>query len=84
MPENPQALFQLAKILYQRGNFDGAREYLKNVTCTGDPSAEVFVVCTCGSNVALVTILPRAVWRTVAAQVPDSPEYQELLRGNFE
>ena len=84
MPENPQALFQLAKILYQRGNFDGAREYLKTVTRTGDPSAEVLwlylrVERRLGDN---------STESSLAAQLrrkyPDSPEYQELLRGNFE
>jgi len=57
---------------------------LKNVTRTGDPSAEVLwlylrVERRLGDN---------STESSLAAQLrrkyPDSPEYQELLRGNFE
>ena len=84
MPENAQGLFQLAKILYLRGNYDAAREYLKNVTRSGEPSAEVLwlylrVERRLGNNSAESSLAAQ-----LRRKYPDSPEYQEFLRGNFE
>ena len=40
-PDNPQALFQLALISYKRGNYDAAKQHLKNVLRLSDPAADV-------------------------------------------
>lgn len=84
MPENSQALFQLAKILYLKGNYDAAREYLKRVTGSSEPSAEVLwlylrVERRLGDGSAEASLASQ-----LRRKYPDSPEYQELLRGNFE
>lgn len=84
MPENPQALFQLAHILYLKGNSDAAREYLKRVTRSGEPSAEVLwlylrVERRLGDSSAESSLAAQ-----LRRKYPDSPEYQEFLRGNFE
>lgn len=40
MPDNPQALLQLANISYKRGNYDAAKEHLKKVVRLSNPNAE--------------------------------------------
>lgn len=83
-PENWQALLQLAVVTYKRGNYDAAREHMKNVVRLSDPSAEALWL--------FLRIERRLGDRTAEASLssqlrrkyPDSPEYQELLKGNFE
>lgn len=83
-PNNPQALLQLANISYKRGNYDAAREHLKNMVRLSDPDAE---------GLWLYLRVERRLGDrnsegSMAAQLrrkfPDSPEYQEFLKGNFE
>lgn len=84
MRDNPPALIQLAKISYLRGNDDAAREHLKNVIRQTDPDAETLWL--------LLRIERRAGDRSAESSLiaqlrrkfPDSPEYQEFLKGNFE
>lgn len=83
-PENPQALFQLAAINYQRGNYDAAAQHLNNVVRLSDPSAEALWL-----SLRVQRRLGDAqAESSFAAQLrrkfPDSPEYQELLKGNYQ
>lgn len=83
-PDNPQALFQLANISYQRGNVDAARAQLMNIVRANEPSAEVLWLLLrverrlgdATAEASLATQLRR--------KYPDSPETQMLLKGNFE
>jgi type IV pilus assembly protein PilF len=82
--DNPQALLQLAKISYQRGNYDAAREHLKSVVRQVDPDAEtlwllVRVEHRLGDRSAQSSLIAQ-----LRRKYPDSPEYQEFLKGNFE
>lgn len=83
-PENPPALFQLAIILYKRGNFDGAREHLKNVVRLSDPSAEVLWLFLRVDRHLGNRESESSLTAQLRRKYPDSPEYQELLKGNFE
>jgi type IV pilus assembly protein PilF len=83
-PDNPQALFQLAGISFKRGSPEAAREQLKKVLRLNDPNAEALWL--------LIRIEHRLGDRSAEAnyssqlrqKFPDSPEYQELLKGSFE
>ena len=84
MPENPQAFFHLANASYKRGNFDAAKKHLSDAVRFVDPGPELLW---------LFLRVERRLGnesdeRSLAAQLrrkfPDSPEYQELLKGNFE
>ena len=81
---NPRALFQLAIISYKRGNLDAAKELLKNVVRSSDPDAEVLWLYLRVER----RLGERQSENSLAAQLrrkhPDSPEYQEFLKGNFE
>lgn len=83
-PENPQALLQLAGINYKRGNYEAARKLLSNALRTVEPNAEMLW---------LALRLDRRMGEQAAEKdraiqlrrkFPGSPEYQELLKGNFE
>jgi len=83
-PENPQALYHLANVSYKRGNFDAARKHLNDAVRLVDPGPDMLwlflrVERRLGNQAdekSLATQLRR--------KFPDSPEYQELLKGNFE
>lgn len=84
-PDNPQARYHLAVIAFKRGNNDAARMHLTEVVKTmHEPSADVLwlllrVERKLGNKTAedsLAALLRR--------KHPDSAEYQELLKGNFE
>jgi len=82
--DNPQALFQLARISYLRGNYDAAREHLKNMVRQTDPDAETLwlslrVEHRLGDRSAESSLIAQ-----LRRKFPDSPEYQEFLKGNFE
>ncbi len=83
-PENWQALLQLAVVTYKRGNYDAAREHMKNVVRLSDPSAEALwlflrIERRLGDRPAESSLTAQ-----LRRKYPDSPEYQELLKGNFE
>lgn len=83
-PNNPQALFQLANISYKRGNYAAAKEHLNKVLRLNDPNAEMLWL--------LLRTERRLGDRTAEGnhanqlrrKFPDSSEYQEYLKGNFE
>jgi type IV pilus assembly protein PilF len=84
VPDNWQSLFQLANISYKRGNFEAAREHLKNVVRLTDPGADVLwlflrVERRLGDRSAEGSLMSQ-----LRRKFPDSPEYQAFLKGNYE
>ena len=84
MPDNPQALYQSAYISYKRGNFDAAKEHLKKVIRLSNPDAEALwlflrVERRLGNNMDVDSLTAQ-----LRRQFPDSPQYQDYLKGNFE
>ena len=84
MPDNPQALLQLANISYKRGNYDAAKEHLKKVVRLSNPNAEALwlflrVERRLGNSSDEISLAAQ-----LRRKYPDSPEYQEFLKGNFE
>jgi type IV pilus assembly protein PilF len=83
LPDNPQALFELANISYKRGNYAAAAEHLKNVVNLSDPNAAALwlylrVERRLGDSQAESSFAAQ-----LRRKYPDSPEYQELLKGNY-
>lgn len=83
-PENPQAVLQLAQISYRNGNYDAAKKHLSDVVRLSDPNAEALWL-----SLRIERRLgDRAAESSLMAQLrrkyPDSPEVQELVKGNFE
>ena len=83
-PENPQALFQLAIISYKRGNYDAARQHLKNVVRLSDPGADVLWLSLRVERRLGDSEAERSFTAQLRRKYPDSPEYLEFLKGNFE
>lgn len=83
-PDNPRALFQLAQIAYLRGNYDAAKLHLAKVMNVTDPAADALWLFLRVER----RLGDREAESSFAAQLrrkfPDSPEYQEFLKGNFE
>lgn len=82
--DNPQALFQLATISYKRGNYEAAREHLRSVVRVNEPSAEILWLLLRIERRLADRLAEENYTRQLRRKFPDSPEYQELLKGNFE
>lgn len=82
--DNPQALVQLAKISYLRGNYDAAREHLRNVVRQTDPDAETLWLLLRIEHRAGDRAAESSLIAQLRRKYPDTPEYQEFLKGNFE
>ena len=84
-PGDLQAQYHLAVIGYKRSNFDAARMYLMEVIKNmPEPTPEVLwlllrVERKLGDKTAEDSLAAR-----LRRKFPDSPEYQELMKGNFE
>lgn len=83
-PENPRALFQLATVSYKRGNYDAAKLHLSNVVRQSDPDAEVLWLYLRTERRLGDSSSENSLAAQLRRKYPDSPEYQELLKGNFE
>lgn len=83
-PENPQGLLQLANISYKRGNYDAAKLHLSKAFRSNDPNAEALWLFLRIER----RLGDRSAEGNYANQLrrkfPDSSEYQEFLKGNFE
>jgi type IV pilus assembly protein PilF len=83
-PGNPQALYHLAQISYRRANFDAAREHLKAAIRASEPGSDMLWLALRVER----RLGDRQAEASFAAQLrrkfPDSKEYQEFLKGNFE
>jgi type IV pilus assembly protein PilF len=83
-PDNPQALLQLASINYKRGNFELAKKQLSDVVRKVEPNAELLWLALrierrLGDRAAEAGYISQ-----LRRKFSGSPEYQELLKGNFE
>ena len=83
-PEHPQALYHMADISYKRGNFEGAKERLMTLVRKMEPHAEVLWLLLrterqLGNKSAEANLATQ-----LRRKFPESPEYQALLKGNFE
>lgn len=83
-PDNTQATFQLAGINYKRGKLEEAKKLIAAVTRRVEPNAELLWL---GLRVER-QLGDRAAEANYATQLrrkfSGSPEYQALLKGNFE
>jgi type IV pilus assembly protein PilF len=82
--ENPQALFQLANIGYKLGNYDAAKKHLSEVVRLSDPSAEVLWLFLRVERRLGDRLAESSLTAQLRRKYPDSAEYQEFLKGNFE
>ncbi|MDR2451119.1 MAG: type IV pilus biogenesis/stability protein PilW [Candidatus Accumulibacter sp.] len=84
MPNNPQALYHLGEAAYLRGNYDAARKHLMSAFQLTDPGPEMLWLLLRTER----RLGNRADEQSLAIQLrrryPDSPEYQELLKRNYE
>ncbi|WP_263772986.1 type IV pilus biogenesis/stability protein PilW [Propionivibrio soli] len=83
-PDNARALYQLAAITYKRGNYDAAREHLTKITRTREPNAETLWLLLRTERRLGDRIAENSLAAQLRRNYPDSPEYRELLKGNFE
>jgi type IV pilus assembly protein PilF len=83
-PDNPQGLFQLANISYKRGNYDAAREHLKKALRFSNPGAEALWLSLRIERRLGDRLAEANYSNQLRLKFPDSPEYQEFLKGNFE
>ena len=82
--DNPQALFLLARINYQRGNYDAARENLRSVIRQTEPDAATLWLLLRIEHRAGDAVAEGSLIAQLRRKFPDTPEYQEFLKGNFE
>lgn len=82
--DNPKALLLLARINYLRGNYDAARLHLNNVIRQTDPDAETLWLALRIEHRAGDAVAEGSLIAQLRRKFPDSPEYQEFLKGNFE
>lgn len=82
--ENPAALFQLATISYKQGNYDAAKKHLTDVVSLSDPGSEVLWLFVRVSRRLKEEEAESSFTAQLRRKFPDSPEYAELLKGNFE
>lgn len=83
-PNSPAALFQVARIAYLRGNDDAARMYLKKVFDLVDANAEVLWLALRVERRLGDAQAQNSYAAQLRRRFPDSPEYNQLLKGNFE
>jgi len=83
-PDNHQALFQLALISYKRGNYDAARQHLRNVVRLSEPGADVLWLFVRVERRLGDAQSEGSFTAQLRRKYPDSPEYLEFLKGNFE
>ena len=84
MPENPQALYHLANVSYKRGNFDAARKRMMQAVNLVDPGPEMLWLLLRIERRLGNQVDEQSLTSQLRRQFPDSDEYQELLKGNFE
>ena len=83
-PENQQAKFQLADISYKRGNYDAARLQLMDLVRTSEPTPEALWLLLRTERRLGDKSAEDSLTMQLRRKYPDSPEYQALLKGNYE
>ncbi|MDR1935951.1 MAG: type IV pilus biogenesis/stability protein PilW [Candidatus Accumulibacter sp.] len=84
MPGHPQALYHLADVYYHRGNFDAARKQLMEVLNLVDPEPEILWLLLRVERRLGNKADEQSLTLQLRRRFPDSPQYQELLKGNYE
>ena len=82
--ETPQTIYQLANILYLRGNADAARKYLTDLVRATEPNAEILWLLIRVERKLGNSNAESSLTAQLRRNFPDSPEYQALLKGSFE
>lgn len=83
-PNNPQALMQLAHINYRRGNLEVARQQVSDVLRKVEPNAELLWLAVRIEHHLGERSTEASYSSQLRRKFPTSPEYQSLLKGNFE
>lgn len=83
-PDNPQVLLQLASINYRRGNLEQAKKQLSDVVRKTEPNAELLWLALRIERRLGDRVAEAGYNSQLRRKFPGSPEYQELLKGNFE
>ena len=84
MPENPQAIYHLADVSYRRGNYDAAKKQLSDLTRKVEPGPDTLWLQVRVERRLRNTEGEQAATAQLRRRFPDSPQYQELLKGNFQ
>ena len=82
--DSPQALYYLADVSYRRGNFDAARKQLTDAGRLVEPGPEMLWLSVRVERRLGNQADERSLTAQLRRKFPDSAEYQELLKGNFE
>jgi type IV pilus assembly protein PilF len=83
-PDNLQALMQLAGISYKRGNAELAKKQLSEVIRKTEPNAELLWLALRIEHRLGDRVAEASFGSQLRRKFPGSPEYQEMLKGNFE
>ncbi|MBE2258800.1 MAG: type IV pilus biogenesis/stability protein PilW [Candidatus Accumulibacter sp.] len=84
MPNNPQALLQLADINYRRGDLQRASDQLTDLIRKAKPNAEALWLMVRVERKLGDRLAEARYTAQLKRNFPLSPEAQELLKGNFE
>lgn len=84
VPDNLQAKFQMAEINYRRGNYDAARMQMRDLVRQTKPSAEMLWLLLRIERHLGDRDEEESLTAQLRRQYPESPEYQALLKGNYE
>lgn len=83
-PDNPQVLIPLAGINYRRGNLELAKKQLSDVIRRVEPTAELLWLALRIERRLGDRAAEGSYGTQLRRKFSGSPEYQELLKGNFE
>ena len=83
-PANPRALYHLADVFYRRGNHDAARKHLTEATQLAEPGPDILWLSLRVERRLGNPQEEQSLTAQLRRKFPDSAEYQELLKRNFE
>ncbi len=83
-PNNPQTLFYLANVSYLRGNFDAAKKQLGDAIRQVDPGPDFLWLALRVERRLGNQSDEQSYTAQLRRKFPDSTEFQEFLKGNFE
>ena len=83
-PDNLQAKFQMAEINYRRGNYDAVRTQMSDLVRQTEPTAEMLWLLLRTERRLGNRSEEESLTAQLRRQYPESPEYQALLKGNYE
>lgn len=84
-PDNPRIFFHLAEVSYKRRNFDAARKQLSDaMRVLAEPGPEMLWLRVRVERRLGNSSEENSLVSQLRRKFPESPEYQELLKGNFE